>query len=222
MPSRGLFGESDVIILDGSTGLLGSGHPLYIKSALQSAIKAQTFSEETSRAKTIKTIESFLSKTLDQKVYLTNPTSTYDPKDIRLPEFLTTNSLNSFKKGEVVNLFGLFPEVIGIKNSPDNENDFWGLQNEFSMKLSESITRFLDLGQFYGTKGLIRNREEQLKNAFQNLKHYKSTHGLTVEFDKDLANDGIKTYKETLIFPTSFDLDQLNHVKDFLEAKCLS
>lgn len=221
-PRKGIFDSSDVAILDASSGLIGSSHPLYIKTSLQSAISGQIVAEESFRAKVIQLFEDFLSKTIGEKVFLSTPIEKVELSDMRVPEFLTKKSLENLNNGKSVTLEGLLPETVAIQKTKLNDTQFFGLKSEFNLRFCENLIRFLQLGQFYGSNGLIKNRESQLKEAFKDTDLVKSIDGLVVELSNPCSSQAIKANNNFLIFPTSFDKDQLAKVKKSLESECLS
>lgn len=221
-PERGAESQNGQLNLDGSCGLIGSGHPIVIKAALRNSLTGRIVPDKNDRLLKIEKVESFLSETVGKEVELTMPNEEVNPYDGRVPSFLSDDSLKHLNDGSVVTLHHIFPESIGITLKENLKAPFLGLQNEFALNLTFDLCRFLGLGKFYGEHGLIKNRELQLIQSFSGLSIVKNIKGLVVELNTPTVIPNISTLSELLLFPTSLSDVQIQIVKESLEAKCLS
>lgn len=219
-PQKGFIDQEGNFILDGSSGLIGEGHPLFIKVALEMAISGNSMAKEQTRQETIRNTNNFISKVLGFSVVVTNPSNNLNLLDSRVTGFLTDSSLKLIKKGETVNIQSFGIETFGIRKSEKPCEEFIGFKSIYSNKLLGKLIRFLDLGQFFGDKGLIKNREIQIKEALGKTSLFESNMGLTVKLKKTSLPKSLVSDGNHLIFPTSFDKEQLEKLRQLMEDQC--
>ncbi len=188
--------------LTGDCGLLGYGHPLMIKHNL---IRTLSGNAPTNSSLVKRQAESLLSEFCLKRVYLSYPVS-------GAPEYMFGRSLNSDLKGlmvknPVINIVKAFsfPLAISTKKQPYHGD---------SQEVLKVLT-FLKEGQFFGETGLIKNRESQLKSAFEELSIVKNINGLIVDLHHHPKSDKILLNKKStsLIFPLSFNDKILTSIK---------
>lgn len=191
--------------LTGDCGLLGYGHPLLLKGHVQRALRSNTPVNYGSEKKEA---EELLSELAGTNVYLRFP-------DQNAPlTHLGRNPIPEIKpllnKCNTLTIIKTFSFPISISKEP-------GYYTGDCLEI-RNILQFLKVGQFFGATGLIKNREEQLKQAFHDKKIVKKITGLVVDLNDKPKSDRLLIDKKlkSLLFPLSFNDNILELIKSEL------
>lgn len=191
--------------LTGDCGILGHGHPVSFKANLKNVLNnasPQDFSGQ------IKEINSYLSQlaSLDCFIGDYNPEleSIYVGRDSSFIDIELLSEVGS------INALGLFKNPVSINLTPCT----------FTLSTSEILDtlKFLSMGQFFGSTGLINNRENQLKKIFKDNPKISGIEGLLVHLKDEEIPDNILIRKNTkfLCFPMTFDETILKEIDSLL------
>lgn len=207
-------------ILDGSCGILGFYHPLIIKSRLHSALNPYFLAIEADLELLKKELEDFLSSFLSERVYLSDQIGDQIYQlEGRTPTFFTSHFRKSLTNNDYSTFRGVFPFDINLSTHDDQSKPLRGLTYSAFHETSQ-ILRFLKLGNFYGDKALIKNREHQLSQVFTKIEGVSDFYGLTFNISSTLAKKcqerQISTLENKFIFPLSFNDKIINDIKNLI------
>lgn len=217
--SRGPLNDQNVLVLDGSCGLLGHSHPLIIKNYFKLAINGALDCHEQVKKSLIEEIEDYLSRLTGKSAFL-NATAVYSDHFLgRSTNFLNESSKELLENSNTISLKTIIGSNYGISRDPKSKKTSDPLTIRYSdLVMLKEILKFLWTGQFYGENGLIKGREEQLIRAFKQSNKFSSASGLVVSLYDEVEHPQVISFEKKLIFPLSFDEEILSKTLGYVEA----
>ena len=188
-----------------SNSLLGYGHPLFFKSLLKSTLQGRVHSTSDEVNVFLRDFAQFIFglgfPKEDWEIFTFN-------KNISFEENYSGRVKDFFLKGDITELFGIFPFSLRPKKG-DKEY----LISMADLNLSFDILNFLRAGNIYGEKGIIALREQLLKKHFS-YSWVKNVNGLNVFLKKDhpISKERVIFHNNCLRFPLSFDESIINDI----------